>query len=105
MSPTDIKTTKIVEKEKRSYFSLGNTFYGTTDRNSYTNKLDNFVQRFSHDLTINAKLKNDLLNHKKRFSAGLGKEARSKPTGTSGLNRYEKIKERKDDDSNEGFDN
>lgn len=46
-----------------SNFSLGNTA-----KVSYTERLNNFVQRFSQDLTLDSKQKTELLNCKKRFS-------------------------------------
>ena len=99
-TPVDIKNTKNKPKDRDSYFSLGNTFYGTDGKVDLAGRLDNLVHRFSHDFTLGGKLGSGVRERIKRFSDGTGDFDRSKLTNGFGLNRYEAIKERDEYDVN-----
>ena len=62
------KPIELIDNQKLGYFSLGNTFNKNTENGSYTDRLNNFVQRFSHELSLDPHQKLELLNCKKRFS-------------------------------------
>lgn len=82
------------------YFSLGNTFYNNMEKVSYTDRLNNFVQRFSQDLIFDSRQKVELINCKKRFSH----EARGSISLRFGQNQQDrlqdKIEESSSDDDN-----
>lgn len=83
---------------KLDYFSLGNTFSNNTAKISYTDRLNNFVQRFSQELTVNSKQKEELLTYKKRLSYEVQGSLSSRFTKKFDVKTEEKIKESDDEE-------
>lgn len=51
-----------------NYHTLKSTFNNQPDKGNYTDRLDNFIQRFSQELNLDSDQKQTLKEYKKRFS-------------------------------------
>lgn len=67
MSPLETPCHNLPINQYTSYFSLGNTINNET-RINYTDKLSNFVHRFSRQLNVNGNEKNWIKQKTNRFS-------------------------------------
>lgn len=54
--------------ERVNYYTLRNNIKNPIEKGNYTDRLNNFIQRFSQQLTVEKEEKNILNAYKKRFS-------------------------------------
>lgn len=91
----NLKECKNNARESQSYFSLGNTFYGSMGHINYTDRLSNLIPRLLQDQSLSLKQNTELLSTKKRLSIGMARELLPNITNSFRINRYEEsIKER-----------
>ncbi len=100
LSPVD-KSQKYEDSQKLGYFSLGNVITDNSEKVSYTDRLNNFVQRFSQDLTFDSNQKLELLNCKKRFSQESRGSLRTRLALNFKVNTEERINESNESDVEE----